>query len=289
MEEKVKNNNLKLFIYVFGALLIGFGSGFLISEGFSNKESEKKTDNIEKVDKKEEDNNESSNFKTVSKYEANAIMKQFKGIKISSERLFSNDKFSIDDINVDEMLVTALRQINIYNACSESGEKSVSLYYINNELNKYVKKNLTLNDVKSKEKNGAHVGDPYPYDYDIKVNDDKNIEVVDAFCGDTFSANDFVTSKIVDARRDNDYVYIYEKVAFGRYNNESLKSSNDNFKVDYYDNYNKKGNVIETLSSPEFGESTDDKNPNWDLYKTYKYTFKLIDDEYYFESLELDK
>jgi len=294
MEEEIekikkKKNNIKIIIFVIGALLIGLGSGFLLSKSFVNKESDKKTGNSENVDnKKPGDNNQNDNtkdnetdvFKTVSKYEANAIMKQFNGIKISSERLFSKDRFTIDEINVDEMLITALRQIDIYNACSKDGEKNVSLYFINNQLSNYVKKSLTLNDIKSKVKNGIHVGNPYKFDYSVKVNNEKNIEVVDLYCGDTFSAEDFVERKIVDAERQNDYVYVYEKVAFARYNDESLKSSDGNYKVDFYDNYKKDGNIIETLPR-------DDEVVSWDLYKTYKYTFKLIDEEYFFQSLEL--
>ena len=270
-----------LIVIVIVFMLITFGLGmYLGKEVFNNNQkSNEVSENIEKPDEKVKFNN-------VSEYEAKVIMKRMKEVKISSERLFSNDKFDIKDINVTEMLVTALSHIDVYNLCSKSGLDDVSLYYINSELNKYVDKQLSLDDLKSVENSEFGIGNPYDFSYSIKVESDKNIKVSDHVCGGLFSEEDFIKNNIIDANRENEYVYIYTKEAFARYSNESNESVS---KLNYYDNYNRSGNIIQTLPSPEYGELTSDKIPNWDLYKTYKYTFKLINDEYYFQSVEVVK
>ena len=300
--KEIKGKSLTVFIIVIIvlAMALSFGSGMILGHklGDNKKDNNEKPKENEVVDNKDEtenenqekDNNEESTFKTVSKYEANAIMKQFTGIIIPSERLFAKDKFNIDDINIDEMLVTALRQINIYNACSREGIKDVSLFFINDKLSNYVKKDLSLNDLKSvvKNENFDFGYNPYDFTYSIQVKDEKSISIIDNVCDGIFSASDFVIREMVDAKRENEYVYIYFKEAFGRYSNSS-----EELKVDYYTDYNKSGKIMETLSSPEFtdgyGNRLENSEPNWDLYNTYKYTFKLIDEEYYFQSLELVK
>ena len=62
---------------------------------------------------------------------------------------------------------------------------------------------------------------------------------------------------IVKAEQDDDYVYVYEKQAFGA----------------------AKENLI--------WDSENSVNLNWDFYNTYKYTFKKDGGNYYFQSLDL--
>lgn len=105
-----------------------------------------------------------------------------------------------------------------------------------------------------------------------------------------FMGKDYVIKKIVGEKKDGDHLYVYEKQAFARYSNPSIILGN--FLVDYYKDYNKTILLEKNLDSIEF---TDEKNvdgknitPDWDLYNTYKYTFKIVDNKYYFERLELN-
>ena len=74
-------------------------------------------------------------------------------------------------------------------------------------------------------------------------------------------------------------------------NAEQVQKEDEKIEYDYKD-YNKTILLEKNLDSIEF---TDEKNvdgknitPDWDLYNTYKYTFKIVDNKYYFERLELN-
>lgn len=217
------------------------------------------------------------------------VMENFEGIKISNERLYENDKFNISSINVNEMLLTALTKMDIYNVCSQDGKKKTYLGQLNDKLNDYVTvKRLEFNDIKNIE--SAGMSDPYDFDYVIKVNDEYDIEVKSVVCGAEFEPNDYVYKKITKGVQTGDTVYIYEKVAFAKYSTIPTDPSVEPiYKVDYYKDYKKTGEKVETLESMETSQDTTKTTPNWDLYNTYKYTFKLNDGRFYFESYELVK
>ena len=267
--KKCKSNKLFVIIIVVIAMALTFGSGMILGHKLGESKKEKKD---EPKENEVVDNNQTESKDTKPSLDDN-----------------TSDKNENIEHNQDNQ--EALSQIDDYNNNSEYGygEKSVSLYYINRLLSNYINKELSLDEIKSVEKHvvaGDNIG------YSIKVNDEKNIEVKTEMLGnETFSADDYINYKIIDAERDNDYVYVYRKVAFARYNTEYFNLDSDIYKVDYYDNYKRTGNIVETLNSSEFTDRNGNKypnsEPNWNLYKTYKYTFKLIGEEYYFESIEL--
>lgn len=294
-----KNGGNKVVIIIMGIVIVVLFAIILIlllSGNDKNKNNEnKKEEDIENTENTEieptppiEPSNNDDNQEELTENEINNIMDRFKGIIIESKRLYENDKFDISSINANEMMVTALSKFNIYNACSKSGQEYVLLSDINNELRKYIEKTLTIADIKSL--NGASMGNPYDYDYGVRVEDNERIEVIDRVCGGLFNENDYVYTKIDKGIKEGDYVYIYEKTAFARYNGVN---DNQDYLVDYYKDYNKTGEVVEKLISKEFtdgyGNQKEGSTPNWDLYNTYKYTFKLINGEYYFQTLELVK
>ena len=243
-----------------------------------------------KEDKSKEDEPKDGTEVQMSSEEISAIMERFNGIKISHERLFEKDKFSINNINTNEMLATALSQMYIYNACSEQGRNTISLSDINESLSKYVKKELTFNDIKNID--SVAMGLPYDIAYSFKAKSEKEIDVIDTVCGGLFGGDDYIYGKAVKVEKSGEYAYIYEKIAFARYGNLS-EGTNGEKKVNYYKDYKKTSNIIETLNSKDFfdnkGNPLENSTPNWDLYNSYKYTFKLIDGSYYFQSFELVK
>ena len=247
-------------------------------------------DEQEQEDGTKEDKPKEGTEVQMSSEEISAIMERFNGIKISHERLFEKDKFNINNINTNEMLATALSQMYIYNACSEQGRNTISLSDINESLSKYVKKELTFNDIKNID--SVTMGLPYDIAYSFKAKSEKEIDVIDTVCGGTFGGDDYIYGKAVKVEKSGEYAYIYEKIAFARYGNLS-EGTNGEMKVNYYKDYKKTGNIIETLNSKDFfdnkGNPLENSTPNWDLYNSYKYTFKLIDGSYYFQSFELVK
>ena len=106
--------------------------------------------------------------------------------------------------------------------------------------------------------------------------------------GGVFQANDYVNKKIVSAEKNNDFLYVYEKQAFAKY---SDMEPGGNHLVNYYKDYNKTNLLEKDLDSIEFtdanGNFGKNSTPKWDLYNTYKYTFKITDNTYYFQSFEL--
>ena len=306
--KQVKGKGLTVFIIVIVliALAITYGCGFLLGkELYDKKENneptpvEEKTeepdettpiDEQEQEDGTKEDKPKEGTEVQMSSEEISAIMERFNGIKISHERLFEKDKFNINNINTNEMLATALSQMYIYNACSEQGRNTISLSDINESLSKYVKKELTFNDIKNID--SVTMGLPYDIAYSFKAKSEKEIDVIDTVCGGTFGGDDYIYGKAVKVEKSGEYAYIYEKIAFARYGNLS-EGTNGEMKVNYYKDYKKTGNIIETLNSKDFfdnkGNPLENSTPNWDLYNSYKYTFKLIDGSYYFQSFELVK
>ena len=70
-----------------------------------------------------------------------------------------------------------------------------------------------------------------------------------------------------------------------------FESNNDVLLVNFYKEYSnttvlEKGLVDDEL---EFDDNGVNQSINWDLYDTYKYTFKKVNDKYYFESFGLNQ
>ena len=107
-------------------------------------------------------------------------------------------------------------------------------------------------------------------------------------CDEIFQGDDYVNKKIISAEKNNDYLYVYEKHAFAKYSDTETEGSSV---VNYYKDYNRTTLLEKDLDSIEFtdaeGNVGKNSTPKWDLYNTYKYTFKIIDNNYYFQSFEL--
>lgn len=291
MEEenkKIKKNNIKtirgkaltayIVVIIVISIALAYGCGFLLGKELYDKK-EKNNNNPTPIEKEELLTDEA----------VKNIMDRYEGIKISSERLYANDKFEISSIDNNELLVTALSKFKVYNVCAKTGLNYILLSDINNELNKYVQKSLTMDDIKNNP--SPSMGNPYDYAYSIKSADNERVKVSSNVCGGEFGAEDYVYRHITKGTKNGDYAYIYEKIAFARYGKNF--DYDGEYYVDYYKDYIKTGDKVETIPSKEFtdanGNPKEGSTPNWDLYNTYKYTFKLVDGAYYFQSIELVK
>ena len=113
---------------------------------------------------------------------------------------------------------------------------------------------------------------------DIKVEDNKIYPILncDGMIGPKHTIE---MEKLVSAKQDDNHIYLYVKVAFGKLNEQS-----DDIEYLLYDNQNYEGEVIEKVD-----DSYQEKNIKLEKYKTYKYTIRIVNDKYLYESFELDK
>ena len=277
-------NVLLILVLIVGVILIGLLLyKMFIYDKKDNKEN-KDNDIINKDDNKKDEN--------ITFDLANTAMKTFKKIYISDDNLYSKDNYNISEISNYDLVATALNNINkslIVSACTDKPREIVPYETLNAALNEFdINKKITVDTIKSLEKESTDSQRYYVNNIGIVLKEN-GLELYGP-CDSMFMGKDYVIKKIVGEKKDGDHLYVYEKQAFARYSNPSIILGN--FLVDYYKDYNKTILLEKNLDSIEF---TDEKNvdgknitPDWDLYNTYKYTFKIVDNKYYFERLELN-
>ncbi len=284
-EKNNKTTNILLvLVLITGVTIIGLLSyKMFIYDKKDNKEN-KDNDIINKDDNKKDEN--------ITFDLANTAMKTFKKIYISDDNLYSKDNYNISEISNYDLVATALNNINkslIVSTCTDKPREIVSYETLNAALNEFdINKKITVDTIKSLEKESTDSQRYYVNNIGIVLKEN-GLELYGP-CDSMFMGKDYVIKKIVGEKKDGDHLYVYEKQAFARYSNPSIILGN--FLVDYYKDYNKTILLEKNLDSIEF---TDEKNvdgknitPDWDLYNTYKYTFKIVDNKYYFERLELN-
>ena len=212
------------------------------------------------------------------------IMSQLNGIIVSNEKLFSSNYFDINDLSINEILVTAFSKMNINSICSPNEKNThLSLDSINKVISKYLNKKIYFDDIKKLDGHSVSVFGQYDYEYRISISG-TDIVVSNVVCGSEGGFEIFYLEKVVNSEIKDDYMYLFSKVAFGQ---------NENGKVNYYKDFNKTSGIIESYDGwyDYLGGGKPDSTiiPSYDKYNTYKYTFKLIGDEYYFKSIELVK
>ena len=284
-EKNNKTTNILLvLVLITGVIIIGLLSyKMFIYDKKDNKEN-KDNDIINKDDNKKDEN--------ITFDLANTAMKTFKKIYISDDNLYSKDNYNISEISNYDLVATALNNINkslIVSTCTDKPREIVPYETLNAALNEFdINKKITVDTIKSLEKESTDSQRYYVNNIGIVLKEN-GLELYGP-CDSMFMGKDYVIKKIVGEKKDGDHLYVYEKQAFARYSNPSIILGN--FLVDYYKDYNKTILLEKNLDSIEF---TDEKNvdgknitPDWDLYNTYKYTFKIVDNKYYFERLELN-
>ena len=284
-EKNNKTTNILLvLVLITGVIIIGLLSyKMFIYDKKDNKEN-KDNDIINKDDNKKDEN--------ITFDLANTAMKTFKKIYISDDNLYSKDNYNISEISNYDLVATALNNINkslMVSTCTDKPREIVPYETLNAALNEFdINKKITVDTIKSLEKESTDSQRYYVNNIGIVLKEN-GLELYGP-CDSMFMGKDYVIKKIVGEKKDGDHLYVYEKQAFARYSNPSIILGN--FLVDYYKDYNKTILLEKNLDSIEF---TDEKNvdgknitPDWDLYNTYKYTFKIVDNKYYFERLELN-
>ena len=278
MEEK-KNKGSLVLIIVLIVIIIGMGL-YICYDKFYSKSADKNT-NSNNVETKQ-------NEKTVTNISIDSdivkkAMASFSRIALS-DIIYKTGSYDISNINKTQLAWIAVSNVDsdyVYWCGQNSKKGTVSVEMLNTIISEIIlDKKITMDDIKSL------VGDSGDDYYTVTLNGNKII--IKGSCGFEFEPEDYVERNVIKAETDEDYLYVYEKIAFARYQDGDVNIVPP---VDYYKDYarttvlQKNMKSLQTLGPDETKPA--DAIPNWDLYNTYKYTFKKVNDVYYFQNFKL--
>lgn len=279
MVEGKKSHKVLWTILIILIAILAFGLGFFVSKAFnggksdSPKQEEKKAKEIAVGSEKVK-----LALAALSKLNAN---------------IYAGDKYDIKNITDEELLATALKQIpyEYVGFCGGLFEKgTITIDTINKYLSTVISnKKVTFDMIKKYATYYESYNDVYETQlasisyFAVKGND---IYVGNQACEGIPLNLNIVDHKVIKAEELDDYLYVYEKKAF--YVNDF-----DTREFTYYSDQDLK-NFVETkkgtLSDDSIYSALEQiEDLNWDKYNTYKYTFKLTDGYYQFQSLEIVK
>ena len=282
--EKKSHKGLWTFLIIL-FVIIAFVLGFFISKiVFDNK----KDDNKDKPKEEEKLPKEIA----VGSDKVELSMKSLAKLSFDNEKLYGKDKFEISNITDSELLATALKQMP-FEYVGYCGDYLYKGPVTVDTINKYLKdviydKEITFDLIKKLAINYDEYSKVYETRIDpviyvgLKGND---IYIGNNMCeGDPES--DILYKKVIKAEELDDMVYIYEKRAFfdGSFETKTVKYYSDPYLKNLVET--KKATIIDDVMYSTMHQTED---LNWDKYNTYKYTFKLVNGIYYFQSVELVK
>ena len=290
---EAKNSKVKLLVtvIVFLVLIVFVLVGFICYEKFI-AEDNCKVNTTEKSEENENKDNGNS-VPTLGSEKLEQIMEDYRLLTIHDVDLYKNDTYNISEMSDYNLIVTAINNLDgKYIAYCVSPEdelaKEVTMQELNKSLNSLIlNREITIDKIKSLADESSFTAAQYEFgDWGIVVNDNNTINVVGS-CGGEFHADDYVEEKIIDVKQENDMLYVYAKKAFATF----TTNDDHDMLINYYKDF-KKSNIVQ--KELDYNEMYDDETLenikiNWDLYDTYKYTFKVIDGKYYFIQHNLEK
>ena len=274
---KDKNSELKLLIIVAIILLCIIFGLLLYKKYFYSKNDDLKENNVNEEENVPEIKIEDI---AISSKMVKDAMNSFEKIKITEESAYGK-QFDIKNISNYELLDTAFSEMLeegiIKSACSFEKSEALTLEEINSKLKEIFNYNynISLKDIENNSEESEPGSKMRTLGiYDIQIEDSKVYVSAPCDGGGGFT---FINKKITKAEKDNNKLYIYSTNAFGLYDFDV---------VEYYDDY-KRTNQKEMLKVGDYKDIDVDKIPaNWDLYKSYKYTFKIVGSKYFIEKIE---
>ncbi len=296
-----KNNYLYLIIIVVVFLVAVIGGFLFLGSGVFKEFNKVKNDVEKEIEKKDEIDitDKKSNVREIDikSDEVDIVLKKFITLGLSnargyitdqegfestigiqfSEDWYAQERLDVDELNIQHLIKTATNNLDTKKAifCGNKDDKvgTYSMQEINTALQKVIyNKTITLEDIKNNQVEANDV-------FEVKGNDIYlNLSCDGNCCGPT----DITYAKTYKAEKEEDKIYIYQKVAFCKYNKE-VKANNPS---GYSSEYNcfkdsKVSDLVETR--------LEEDNPAWDKYNTYKVTFKEVQGNYYFDNYELVK
>ena len=293
-KKEVKGKPLKIWLIVMIAIfmLFTFGLGVYFGKEVFTKKEKKKSNEPTPVEEKKEE----IVVIDVNSKEVEDAMKSFSSLGITSETLYKNGLYKIENMTQVEFISTMLKQVPFENVgyCGSfvNSVPNVDLDLLNKGLSKVLyNKSVTFDELKSLATEYDDYTKTYNYYkgnfdrfYGIK---DNKIYIGSSICEGS-GVQDIIFKKYEKAEKIGDTLSIYEKRAFYSINYDTNK-------VDYYLDFDKtqlveSKNAIVGEDPLGVGAPVEQKEDvSWDKYNTYKYSFKLINGIYYFQSMEVVK
>lgn len=280
MEEQ-KSKSSKILEIIIVIVIIGI-LGFICYDKVLNKSNNTNNTNTNAENKEEKNVKEVA----IESDTVKTVMESFDKIRIDSDSLYKDGGFNIENVSKLDVLLTATDNLDskYIDPCNKSYKAEIaSVDVLNITIEKYIlNQRITLDDVKTLKNSNEGI------DF-IKLKE--NGIILEGVCGGEFTPSDYVERKVVKAETEGDYLYIYEKNAFARYNEQ--KDLADIPTINYFKDY-KRTEVLEkdkkslNVIGPDVTIPEADY-PKWNLYDTYKYTFKKVNNIYYFQSFNLSK
>ena len=311
--EKKKGKGGLIFLLLLLLVGGGFAAWYFAFGGkdvISGKKEEPKQEEKKEEEKKEEEKKEEEPKLTKVDVESDEVTKAievFGYYRLTDEELTNKGTNSLTEITLPQT-ITALgnylesKNRSIIAYCGS--ELKQALTY--DELNKYLKDftdveihedtfvssgkkgnhNVTYNNtVEAYQLQGKAEYNLYLYNGGIYITSNN--------C-DSLKTKYIVNNKLLNAEKDDNYLYVYEKRGF--YDSQLSNVETESGHVvtfTYYKDYEKKELVeqIDGYSTPFVSGSIyhQPKDLDWDKYETFKYTFKIKDGNYYFQKYEIVK
>lgn len=276
IEEKNNNTGLVSIIFLLLIIVIG-GFGFYTLVNLNNEdntettETSNETEDTEEVEVKELD---------VEDDVVISALGYLNVIAIDEEEAFTYGMYNVSSLTKEQLIATAFNESSILSACDESGEQTkLTIDDLNNSIQEVLvtDASLTIEDLTNSEyANSSYTGMTYEVaDYGYSVNED--VITIVSSCGSEGVLEKQTITKATKATLEGDYLTIYQKVGFGKLNAEAT----DDVTYKFYSSSNRTDDFIEDKAYSEI------ENLTWDSYNTYKYIFKVENDNYKLESISL--
>ena len=285
---------LLIFIIILVGLLI------LAFNGFGNVDNEPKepeekptTTTIEEID--------------ISSSEVEDAMANFGLLAISEDELTKYDVYNVNKLTIYGIIETLGNIISEKDSsklsyCGNTPQKALTLDKLNEYLSDYITYELTEDDISENavkgtfefiegNKKGSIIKENDNSTYSLYIFDGKYY-IHSSVC-DGAPQGEIKHTKITKAETDVTSLYIYEKRAFYEITNNTKPTEDEIVKkveFAYYKDYAKTDlveKVFGTVTSLLNNKYEQKEELTWDKYNTYKYTFTLKDDVYYFYQYEL--
>ena len=271
---------IPVLITILVCMLMFLPLGVFVGANYFGDSETEETENTEKQEANQEEEIE------LTSDIAKVVIDTYNTIYLSEEKVYISDLYDVESLTNYDLVATAfgLTDKSGISYCGQGTARDFTLDYFNNLLKDYYEnKTIDMNIINSLSSTTTI------NDFQVKVNGNY-LKLYGSCGGGVFNAADYTNTNIEKITQKDDYVYIYEKAAFAKY---VTISESEEQKVNYYKDYSRTGEVLETLNSSQFtnsdGSKLENSEPNWLLYNTYKYTFKKHDNGYYFEKVELVK
>lgn len=276
----MKGKNVLIVVLII--IIIGL-IGFICYDKGLFKKQVKETKTEEKTTK--EDKIETISIHSDEVTKATEILEQ---IYITEKDLYKSKSYDIKNISNYDLIATSMNVsgVNKYVAyCVGSKDQlkeSLAVDEFNKSLDKYIlDKKITVDTIKSLEKTSSYPLAQYEVNsYGIILTDNK-VQLVGP-CG-AEGPYDFTDKKLEKAEKNSKNLYLYEKQAFAKW---EIDEKTDDLVLDYYKDYARK-ELVEKNIEDKRTDTIKNNDIKWDLYNTYKYTFKIENGNYYFQSFEL--